>query len=429
MNPVPDLQNIVPPVEEKQKEVKGKKKMPPKKFFMPEGVEAGFVKASRIGKKRAADSGGGDEDREVKKRGKFDETSDLAPYCAADSTAGLLTETQQKEFEKNYLNMYGDEEVVITMPRMDAFPERQRRLTRTKFVEHGRVTKAVVGMLNRMTEYEFDETRVEKLREAFREEDLLPDSDDEDDEDDDGEDGGEDEDEEEEEEKVRDRGVSVVSSVGRSGGGWIGGSIMERFVLGAGASGRGKLLQPSPPPPKQRFVPRTPVNKNKRRRTMDQTPIIDITSSLKPEEPMSGGSTPIPPSPPPREYSAVVVDTDEDEGEDFNMDMGSEGTSGTVGGDRNRGGSVVSSNGLSFMGEGSDGELPDPATLLGRLVDQVAEKSRTRAEDKVGKRPRTQTGGKRSRTHTSTKIPPKEKRPRKKRTRSKIAEEIEVEEL
>jgi len=168
--PVVDKQHIIPPVEapEPQK-VRGRKKLPPKKFHMPDGVNNGFIKASRIGKPVALPS----EDDDAMPI--ESDTESLAPnYPDASSTAGLLNEEEEKHLHKYYTQTYGDEEVItIALPRLDVYPEFQRSLSTTKFVGHSRTTKSVVKMLNVMRKYEEDPARVEKLKANFREEDFL----------------------------------------------------------------------------------------------------------------------------------------------------------------------------------------------------------------------------------------------------------------
>ena len=173
--PVVDKQHIIPPVEalEPQK-VRGRKKLPPKKFHMPDGVNSGFMKASRIGKPVALPSGDDDDDDDDVMPVESD-TESLAPnYPDASSIAGLLNKEEEKHLHKYYTQTYGDEEVItVALPRLDAYPEFQRSLSMTKFVGHSRTTKSVVKMLNVMRGYEEDPARVEKLKANFREEDFL----------------------------------------------------------------------------------------------------------------------------------------------------------------------------------------------------------------------------------------------------------------
>jgi len=169
--PVLDKQHIIPPVEapEPQK-VRGRRKLPPKKFHMPDGVNSGFINASRIGKPVAIPPEDGGDVIHVDS-----DIESLAPnYPDTSSTAGLLNEEEEKHLHKYYTRTYGDEEeITVALPRLDAYPEFQRNLSTTKFIGHSRTTKSVVKVLNVMREYEEDPTRVEKLKASFTEGDLL----------------------------------------------------------------------------------------------------------------------------------------------------------------------------------------------------------------------------------------------------------------
>lgn len=168
--PIVDKRHITPPVEAPEtKKQRGKKKLPPKKFHMPDGVDTGFIKASRIGKKSIAAPS---DDEEVAANS---EAESLAPnYPDTSSKEGLLNEEQERHLQKHYMQTPGyEEEITIVMPRMDAFPEFQRDLSSTKFVGHGRATKSMVEMLHNLRKYEDDPTRLEALKDNFREEDLV----------------------------------------------------------------------------------------------------------------------------------------------------------------------------------------------------------------------------------------------------------------
>lgn len=171
--PVVDKQHIIPLVEvpEPQK-LRGRRKLPPKRFHMPDGVNSGFIKASRIGKLVAPPSEEEEDDDVIPVES---DTESLAPnYPDASSTVGLLNEEEEKHLHKYYTQAYGDEEVItVTLPRLDVYPEFQRSLNMTKFVGHSKTTRSVVKMLNVMQKYEEDPASIEKLKANFREEDLL----------------------------------------------------------------------------------------------------------------------------------------------------------------------------------------------------------------------------------------------------------------
>ncbi|KAI5786441.1 hypothetical protein DFH27DRAFT_518562 [Peziza echinospora] len=184
IQPVVEKREIVPPVEPPSpQKVRGKKKLPPKKFYMPDGVSTGFTKASRIGKPQNAqalssenEDEGDEEEEEEEDVGQVNsEMYNLAyNYPDRSSTEGLLDEDQKEELHTNYMCILGEEgDVTVPMPSMDKFPECQRTLTATHTVGHGEATKSLVRMLNRMREYQFSEDKLERLKKGFREEDVL----------------------------------------------------------------------------------------------------------------------------------------------------------------------------------------------------------------------------------------------------------------
>ena len=159
---------ITPPVEAAPPpKVRGRKKLPPKKFHMPDDVNTGFIKASRIGKSAV--------DGRVEREIDSSDGESLAPdYPDHSSSLGLLNGEQEKELQQRYMEVRGhEEEIFIAIPRMDAYPECQRTLTSTSFVGHGRTTRLMVKMLNEMRKYQEDPSKLERLEENFKEEDLA----------------------------------------------------------------------------------------------------------------------------------------------------------------------------------------------------------------------------------------------------------------
>lgn len=165
IDPKADRQHIDIPIENTQPEPttkrrpRAKKPAPLKKFFMPEGVQTGFTKASGIGKPptRALSTDLEDEDE-------VDEDDIPIPDLACD-TMGLLTEFEESDLVSKYQSDWASASDMIQTvegPRMDAFPDVQRKLTAARRPGHGRATVAVVKMLNRM--HNMDEETVEKLR-------------------------------------------------------------------------------------------------------------------------------------------------------------------------------------------------------------------------------------------------------------------------
>lgn len=170
--PVVEKSLITPPVEAPEPpKTRGRKKLPPKKFHMPGGVNTGFIKASRIG--RSAEILSNDE--RVEQEVYSSDAESLAPdYPDHSSSLGLLDGEQEKELQRRYMEVRGhEEEIFIAIPRMDAYPECQRTLTSTRLVGHGRTTRMMVNLLNDIRKYQEDPSKLEGLRESLKEEDLA----------------------------------------------------------------------------------------------------------------------------------------------------------------------------------------------------------------------------------------------------------------
>ena len=117
-------------------------KRPAKRFHMPDGVRTGFVKASRM-----EDDEDGENVRPTRAPAETCRPSLtlLEPLPSLEEV--LLTPMQEREFERQYLDVKGDHPQIVEIPRVDAFPNLQRSLRPTKHVGHSHVTKRAVGML------------------------------------------------------------------------------------------------------------------------------------------------------------------------------------------------------------------------------------------------------------------------------------------
>lgn len=147
--PVVDKKIIEIPPENSQAELpeptkSGRKppKRPAKKFHMPDGVRTGFVKVSRMG-----DDEGSEDGRPSRLPAKKRRPSLPSPEPLPSLEEVLLTPTQEREFERRYLDIKGDAPQIVQVPRVDAFPDLQRSLRPTKYLGHSQVTKRVAGML------------------------------------------------------------------------------------------------------------------------------------------------------------------------------------------------------------------------------------------------------------------------------------------
>jgi ERCC4-related helicase len=175
IDPQPDKKVIEIPPENTQpqptKRARTNKSAPIKKFFMPEGVETGFTKASRLNKRTetalSTDSDSEPEEIKTKRRRLDTELSSLAPYIDPTTDVGLLTEPQEKALERDYkqISMFGTDTVIVEEPAVDKFPEIQRTLTATHYVSHGQLTKRWVKMLGRM--HGMTEEKVARMKANF----------------------------------------------------------------------------------------------------------------------------------------------------------------------------------------------------------------------------------------------------------------------
>ena len=119
-------------------------KRPPKKFHMPDGVRTGFVKASKL------DEDDSNDQTQVKDTTKDRVQRATSPEPLPSLDEVLLSATDEKIFERKYLDIQGDSSQIVEVPRNDAFPILQRILRPTHRIKHGRATKRFVGMLQTM---------------------------------------------------------------------------------------------------------------------------------------------------------------------------------------------------------------------------------------------------------------------------------------
>ncbi|MCJ1405709.1 3'-5' DNA helicase [Xylographa trunciseda] len=154
IQPVVDKKIIEIPPENTQSDLPEPKKRgrppkrPPKKFHMPDGVRQGFTKASRIDDDDDNDDDDPHEKRTLPKPKTRVHILELEPIPSLESV--LLTTSQQRDLERNYLDVGGEAQQVVTAPRVDAFPSLQRVLRPFKHVGHGCKARRMVDMLNRL---------------------------------------------------------------------------------------------------------------------------------------------------------------------------------------------------------------------------------------------------------------------------------------
>ncbi|OKL59595.1 ATP-dependent DNA helicase mph1 [Talaromyces atroroseus] len=125
-------------------------KRPPKKFHMPDGVETGFTKASRIGESKGSDI------RDMFQAKKKDNKKQRAPappvevVTVPSNEEVALTPEQEHQLEVRYRNVGGTAPQFTSRPRNDAYPDMQRSSRPTKSVGHGNLTRRMVDVLRKM---------------------------------------------------------------------------------------------------------------------------------------------------------------------------------------------------------------------------------------------------------------------------------------
>ncbi|KAI1106709.1 P-loop containing nucleoside triphosphate hydrolase protein [Jackrogersella minutella] len=169
IRPEVDMRAVEIPVENSQAEGlpeprkgKARKKKPPKKFHMPDGVETGFTSvASLLGKKSNST-----KTKEVPKPAEEDEVVDLSPLDQV-----LLSKSQSKELANTYMSVpYHHQNSIyyVDPPDLKARPVSLRTLRKTVHLKHGECTKRCVKLFKRLsktqpTYSESDARRYRKL--------------------------------------------------------------------------------------------------------------------------------------------------------------------------------------------------------------------------------------------------------------------------
>ncbi|KKY24942.1 putative atp-dependent dna helicase mph1 [Phaeomoniella chlamydospora] len=126
--PIENTQSVLP----EPKKGRRQPKKPAKKFFMPDGVEEGFVKASVLGSTTRGQQDGELHGLQIRRA----EIIKIAPLPPLDEV--LLSASQEAELDENYCSISGDSPQFVHVPDLGAFPTWQRTLRRTDTVPHSR---------------------------------------------------------------------------------------------------------------------------------------------------------------------------------------------------------------------------------------------------------------------------------------------------
>ena len=143
IQPIVDKKIIDIPLEYSQADLPEPKKRgrppkkPAKKFHMPDNVKTGFVKASRIEGDERSDDESLISQSPVRKVA-------VTPELIPSLDEVVLTAAEIHELGHNYLQVGDDAPQFVDIPRLDVFPDLQRFLRPTKFIQHGRVTTKFV---------------------------------------------------------------------------------------------------------------------------------------------------------------------------------------------------------------------------------------------------------------------------------------------
>jgi len=177
VQPVVDKRVVEIPIENTQAELPEPKKgrgkapkRPPKKFHMPDGVQTGFMKASRLGGDEEEDEEDEDPAPARPRQTKL-QVQELASIPLLEEV--LLSHAQQEELSHKYRDKVVDEynDAPVTVPDLSLHPVRQRKLTPTAKVKHGSATRGLVSLLNRM--HNITSERVREFKDVAKTQDLA----------------------------------------------------------------------------------------------------------------------------------------------------------------------------------------------------------------------------------------------------------------
>lgn len=132
-------------------------KRPPKKFHMPDGVETGFTFLGR--------SKGGTKAQLPKQPA--ESLLDQSVADLPELSEVILSPKDQAQLEDKYAQVAGTEAEYIRKPRLDAFPNAQRREGSVGKVRHSRATSVLVRAFRVMRDPDRDWKRPTRLLETF----------------------------------------------------------------------------------------------------------------------------------------------------------------------------------------------------------------------------------------------------------------------
>ncbi|PSK60463.1 hypothetical protein B9Z65_613 [Elsinoe australis] len=192
IKPVVDKRVVEIPTENSQTDLPiptkrvAKKKAPPKKFHMPDGVVTGFVKASRVRNKGSDAEISDSEGKEINRTKKGGKRKSMAWIKSTVSLPPpepegvqlpflsdvLLNRMQERELERKYQYVTSTDEAAVVQA-----PEPEKNLSGFKYpgttflVSHGRYTSSIATMLSTM--HDIDGIAIERFRENLHMDDIT----------------------------------------------------------------------------------------------------------------------------------------------------------------------------------------------------------------------------------------------------------------
>ncbi|MCJ1330963.1 3'-5' DNA helicase [Thelotrema lepadinum] len=154
VQPVVDKRIIDIPIENTQGDLPEPKKRgrppkrPPKKFHMPDNVRTGFTKASRMNE----ESGSEELDNSAVRAAGASKARSPTPGPVPLLESVLLSDADQKQLERTYLQVAGENPETVEPPRLDAFPNLQRDERPTVLLNHGKASRRFVNTMRAMSQ-------------------------------------------------------------------------------------------------------------------------------------------------------------------------------------------------------------------------------------------------------------------------------------
>ena len=135
-------------------------KRPPKKFHMPENARTGFTKASRL-----KERGGREEPESSPLRAPIiSKARSPTPEPVPSLGSVLLSDAEQKQLERSYLQIASGNSETVEPPRLDAFPTLQRNARPTVFLSHGQTSSRLVKTMRAISQTNSESVRRWKRR-------------------------------------------------------------------------------------------------------------------------------------------------------------------------------------------------------------------------------------------------------------------------